>query len=128
MKALLTGAGGQVAASLMAGQPPGWSVIALTRQDLDIGDARAVALALGSARPDVVFNTAAFTAVDRAQGEAEAAWRVNRDGAGHVAKAAARFGARMVHLSTDFVFDGRSGRAYRPEDAAAPLNVYGASK
>ncbi len=128
MKALLTGAGGQVAAALMAAQPPGWSVIALTRDDLDIGDARAVALALASHRPDVVFNTAAFTAVDRAQGEADAAWRVNRDGAGHVAKAAARFGARMVHLSTDFVFDGRSGRAYRPGDPAAPLNVYGASK
>ena len=128
MKALLTGGGGQVAAALIKAAPAGWTVTALPHQALDIGDRGAVALALASARPDVVFNTAAFTAVDRAQGEADAAWRVNRDGAGHVAKAAARFGARMVHLSTDFVFDGRSGRAYRPGDPAAPLNVYGASK
>jgi dTDP-4-dehydrorhamnose reductase len=128
MRALITGAGGQLGMELIASAPPAWTLTALTRADLDIGDADAVRETVDACRPDVVINAAAYVAVDRAEGEPEAAFRVNRDGAGRLARAAVAAGARMVHISTDFVFDGRSGRAYRPDDGTGPLNVYGASK
>jgi dTDP-4-dehydrorhamnose reductase len=76
----------------------------------------------------VIVNAAAYTAVDRAEGESDLAFRINRDGADHLATAAREIGARLVHVSTDFVFDGRASRPYRPEDSTGPLNVYGASK
>jgi dTDP-4-dehydrorhamnose reductase len=128
MRALVTGADGQVAKAWVAAAPPTWAVTALSRSELDIGDEPAVQAAVARARPDVVLNAAAFTPVDLAESQADAAWRVNRDGAGCVARAAARLGARMAQLSTDFVFDGRSGEPYAPDAATAPLNVYGASK
>lgn len=128
MKALVTGAGGQLASEWVLAAPPGWSVTALSRGDLDIGDEAAVSATVASVAPDLILNAAAYTAVDRAQSEAEAAWRVNRDGAGHIARAAAAARARLIHVSTDFVFDGRAGRPYAPDDPTAPLGVYGASK
>jgi dTDP-4-dehydrorhamnose reductase len=128
MKALVTGAGGQVGRALVAAAPEGWSVAALTRAELDIGAAEAVAATVDALAPDVIFNAAAYTAVDKAESEADLAFRINRDGAGHLAKAAAARGARLIHISTDFVFDGRSGLPYLPTDATAPLGVYGASK
>ncbi|HEY5072557.1 MAG TPA: dTDP-4-dehydrorhamnose reductase [Caulobacteraceae bacterium] len=128
MKALVTGGGGQLAKALVDTARPGWTVTAPTRADMDIDDGEAVTAALDFVRPDVIVNAAAFTAVDRAESEAEAAWRTNRDGAGRLADGAARIGARIVHLSTDFVFDGCSTSPYRPGDATGPLGVYGASK
>ncbi len=128
MKALVTGAGGQLARAWIAAAPPGWEVTAHSRADLDIGDREAVQAAVRAARPDVILNAAAYTAVDRAQSEPELAFRDNRDGAGHLARAAVEAGARLVHISTDFVFDGHAHSAYRPADAAGPLGVYGASK
>ncbi len=79
-------------------------------------------------RPDVLVNAAAYTAVDRAEHEPDAAYRVNRDAARLLAETCARFGTHLVHLSTDFVFDGALSRPYRPDDATNPLGVYGASK
>jgi dTDP-4-dehydrorhamnose reductase len=77
----------------------------------------------------VVINAAAYTAVDRAESEAQAAIAVNRDGAAHIAQACARTGVPLIHLSTDYVFDGRAiGHAYREDDPIAPVSVYGASK
>ena len=128
MKALVTGGDGQLARALAAAAPAGWTVTALSRQSLDVGDEAAVRAAVARLGPDVILNAAAFTAVDRAESEPEGAWRVNHDGAAHLARAAAEFGARLTHISTDFVFDGRSGRAYRPDDPPSPLGVYGASK
>jgi len=128
VKALITGAGGQLAAELEKSAPREWSVTALSRSQLDIGDEVAVDHAVSSLRPDLILNAAAYTAVDRAESEPDAAWRTNRDGAGHLAAAAARVGSRMVHVSTDFVFDGRQGRPYRPDDEPRPLGIYGASK
>ncbi|MGI9169724.1 MAG: dTDP-4-dehydrorhamnose reductase [Caulobacteraceae bacterium] len=128
MKALVTGGEGQLARAWATAAPPGWTVTAMSRAALDVGDEAMVRARIAALAPDLVLNAAAFTAVDRAETEAEAAFAVNRDGASHVARAAAEFGVRMVHVSTDFVFDGASGRAYRPDDAAAPLGVYGASK
>jgi dTDP-4-dehydrorhamnose reductase len=128
MKTLLTGGEGQLARALASAAPPRWPVTALSRAQLDIGDADAVNAAIDALRPELIINAAAYTAVDRAESEPGQAMRVNRDGAANLAAAAARLGARFVHVSTDFVFDGRSSRPYRPRDRAQPLNVYGASK
>jgi dTDP-4-dehydrorhamnose reductase len=103
-------------------------VEAISEVDLDIRDAPAVAAAVARSAPDLILNAAAYTAVDRAETESELAWSVNRDGAVNLARAAVAAGARFAHVSTDFVFDGRANRAYRPDDAPAPLGVYGASK
>ena len=126
---LLTGASGQV----------GWEIArqarerqipihALTRQALDITDADAVARAMAEVRPEVVINAAAYTAVDRAEDEPEAAFAVNRDGADHLAAAAFRAGIPLIHLSTDYVFDGTATTPYTPSDPASPIGVYGRSK
>ncbi len=124
----MTGAAGQLGRAFAAAAPAGWTVLSLTRSELDIGEAGAVAAAVSAARPDLVLNAAAYTAVDRAQSEPEAAFRANRDGADNVASAAAAAGARMVQISTDFVFSGEGGRAWLPGDDARPASVYGASK
>ena len=128
MKALVTGGEGQLARAFTAQARPGWTVTALPRAALDIGDEDAVRAAVARLRPDLILNAAALNAVDRAQGERAQALRVNRDGAAHLARAGEESGARVVHISTDYVFDGRSGRAYRPDDRPSPLSVYGASK
>lgn len=128
MKALVTGAGGQLGVALLASAPAGWAAVGLTRAELDIGDLAAARATLRAHAPDLVLNAAAYTAVDRAENESEAAHRINRDGARFVAEAAKEVGARLVHVSTDFVFDGRAGRPWRPDDPTGPLNVYGASK
>ncbi|HEY2048168.1 MAG TPA: dTDP-4-dehydrorhamnose reductase [Caulobacteraceae bacterium] len=128
MRVLVTGAGGQLANELEARAPLDGEVVALSEVELDICDAAAVAAAVARSRPEWIFNAAAYTAVDRAEGEAETAYKVNRDGAAILARAAVTAGARIAHVSTDFVFDGQTTRAYRPEDPTAPLGVYGASK
>ncbi len=128
MKALVTGAGGQLATELLIRSPAGWTVDALSEVDLDIRDLASVRAAVARSAPDIVLNAAAYTAVDRAETEPEIAWAVNRDGAANLALAAREAGARIAHVSTDFVFDGQASRAYRPDDAPAPLGVYGASK
>jgi dTDP-4-dehydrorhamnose reductase len=128
MRVLICGAGGQLGRALAACAPAGLEVTALDRADLDIGDAAAVAAAVASLRPHLLVNAAAYTAVDRAESEPAAAFRVNSEGPAHLAAAANLAGARLVHVSTDFVFDGARGRPYRPDDATAPLGVYGASK
>ncbi len=129
MKLLLTGAGGLLGHEFAALAPAaGHTLVALPRTELDVTDARAVHAALDRHRPDVVLNCAAYTAVDRAETAPAAAFRVNRDGARNVAAAAAERGCVMVHPGTDFVFDGRARRPYRPDDPVAPLGVYGRSK
>ncbi|HEY1879952.1 MAG TPA: dTDP-4-dehydrorhamnose reductase [Caulobacteraceae bacterium] len=128
MKVILTGAAGQVGRALADAAPAGWRLTALTRSDLDIGDEAAVARVVETLAPDLIVNAAAYTAVDRAESEPDLAFRINRDGAGHLAAASRRSGARLIHLSTDFVFDGTAGRPYSPKDLTGPLGVYGASK
>ncbi|HXV01434.1 MAG TPA: dTDP-4-dehydrorhamnose reductase [Caulobacteraceae bacterium] len=128
MKVMLVGAAGQVGRALVDAAPTDWTLAALTRNDLDIGDEAAVARAVEIIGPDLIVNSAAYTAVDRAEIESELAFQINRDGAGHLAAAAARRDARLVHLSTDFVFGGSAGRPYRPDDPTGPLGAYGASK
>lgn len=128
MKALIFGAGGQVGRALAASAPAGAEVVALERCGCDIGDADAVRRVVAETAPELIFNAAAYTAVDRAESEPEAAERINASGAGHVAFAARDAGARLVHLSTDFVFPGDAATPRRPDDATDPKGVYAATK
>jgi dTDP-4-dehydrorhamnose reductase len=126
---LITGAGGQVGQELVArGGKAGFDVLALARGDLDIVDGNAVARAIATSAPDAVINAAAYTAVDRAESEPEIAHAINAAGAGHIARACAEVGIPVLHISTDYVFDGRGTRPYREDDPIAPQSVYGASK
>ena len=130
MKIAVTGREGQVVASLLeAGQGlEGVEVVAIGRPQLDLARPETVFEALAATRPDVVVSAAAYTAVDQAEDEPDLAFAVNAIGAGHVAGAAERLGVPVIHLSTDYVFDGTKDGAYDETDAPAPLGVYGASK
>lgn len=128
MKALIFGAGGQLGRALAKTAPPGTTLVALGRALCDVTDAGSVARAIGEAAPDLVLNAAAYNAVDKAEAEPEAARRLNAVAPGTIAAAARAAGARTIHVSTDFVFDGAASRPYRPEDAAAPCSVYGRTK
>ena len=120
--------GGQIATALCKAASPSHGVIKLTRSDLDLTDGRKVAESLARLKPDWVINAAAYTAVDRAEDEAAQARAVNDSAVATLAEVAVRQGFRLLHLSTDFVFDGKSARAYLPGDAPNPLNVYGHTK
>jgi dTDP-4-dehydrorhamnose reductase len=128
MKVLVLGAGGQVGRAVAETAPAGHEVIARTRADVDIGDASAVGRAITAAAAAWVVNAGAYTAVDQAEDEPAKAAALNGVAVGVIAAAAARSGSRVLHLSTDFVFDGTSSRAYLPSDTPHPLSVYGASK
>lgn len=128
MKALITGAGGQLGQALLASVPDGVQAVALDRAALDIGDADAVQAAVAKMRPDLLVNAAAYTAVDKAESEPDAAYRINAQGPGHLAAAAQAHGVRFIHVSTDFVFAGDHASPYAPDHLAAPIGVYGASK
>ena len=120
MRIAVTGSKGQVATSLLERTGLKAEVVALGRPAFDLADRDAVLAGLKAARPDVVVNAAAYTAVDKAEAEEAVAVRVNGDGAGHVAEAAARLGVPLLHLSTDYVFDGKLDRPYREDDPTAP--------
>lgn len=105
-----------------------WDVIPLPKAALDITDADAVEGIIGRARPDVIINAAAYTAVDAAEEDAETAMAVNAAGAENIARAAKVNGAQILHISTDYVFDGEATKPYLPEDRPSPINVYGESK
>jgi dTDP-4-dehydrorhamnose reductase len=128
MRIAVTGSKGQVAASLLERAKGKVEAVALGRPAFDLADRAAVLAGLEAARPDVVVNAAAYTAVDKAEAEEAVATHVNGDGAGHVAEAAARLGVPLLHLSTDYVFDGALNRAYREDDPTAPAGAYGRSK
>ncbi|MGG5809981.1 dTDP-4-dehydrorhamnose reductase [Falsiroseomonas sp. CW058] len=129
MRILVAGREGQVARALVARlAPDGHEVTALEPPELDLTRREGIAAAVRAARPALVVNAAAYTAVDRAEDDAALAHAVNRDGAGWLAAEAAAIGAPFVHFSTDYVFDGRKGAPYVETDAPSPLGVYGASK
>jgi dTDP-4-dehydrorhamnose reductase len=128
VRILLTGAEGLLARALRAQQESWAKVIPLTRPDLDITNRDAVAAAVRQHRPDVVLNCAAFSLVDAAESDPVRAYAVNAVGPLWLAEACAATSARLVHISTDYVFDGASRRPYREDDAVGPLNVYGRSK
>ena len=127
--ALVTGAQSQLARCMrMAGAPPGWRAAYLAREELDIADPSQVQTALDKAAPDCIVNTAAYTAVDKAESEPDQARRVNADAVANLAPWCEANDSRLIHVSTDFVFDGRATAPYLPEDEPAPLGEYGRSK
>jgi dTDP-4-dehydrorhamnose reductase len=129
MKVLLIGSRGQLARALAeAAAAHDAEIVALGRPHLDITRPRSVSEALAREHPDIVINTAAFTHVDRAEAEPEVAFAVNAKGAATVARACDARGLPLIHLSTDYVFDGRKTRPFMETDMPSPLNVYGASK
>lgn len=128
MRVLITGANGQVGWELHRTAPTDVIVIALDKETLDICDPACVDQMVREHQPDVIINTAAYTAVDKAESEPELAFAINRDGAANLARAAHTHGARLIHISTDFVFDGKKSSPYFPGDIPSPLSVYGASK
>jgi dTDP-4-dehydrorhamnose reductase len=126
---LITGGGGMLATDLLervalSGEP----VLALGRTDLDLRDRRAVRDFVGAYRPRVVVNCAAWTAVDAAEDQEEAALAVNGHAVEHLAEACERAGSRLLQISTDYVFDGRGRMPYTEDDAPAPVNAYGRTK
>jgi dTDP-4-dehydrorhamnose reductase len=128
MKVLLTGRQGQLGQALVQSVPQGIELIATGRSELDLSDESACGAAVAELRPDWVLNAGAYTAVDRAESEPELAAAVNADAPGAFARALAETGGRLLHVSTDFVFNGAQGSPYRPEQALDPLGVYGATK
>lgn len=130
MRILVTGKRGQLALSL-AEQARGRldvEVITVGRPELDLACPETIQLAIAHCRPDLVVSAAAYTAVDEAERAKDVAFAVNAVGAGAVARAAARLGVPVIHVSTDYVFDGCKDGSYAEDDTPAPLGVYGASK
>jgi dTDP-4-dehydrorhamnose reductase len=131
---LLTGCRGMLGRRLHEELARGHRVVATTWppepgfRELDLTDRSAVGEAVRGARPGWIVNAAAYTAVDRAESEPELAFAVNEDGPGHLADAAVGIGARLLHVSTDFVFDGAKPEAYVEDDPTGPLGVYARSK
>ncbi len=128
MRVVITGAKGQLGQELIQSAPADAEFIALDRDKLDISDNLAVHALLSEFKPDVVINAAAYTAVDKAEQEQTLAYAINADGPRNLAAACSELDARFIHVSTDFVFDGKRSTPYLPKDEAKPLGVYGASK
>jgi dTDP-4-dehydrorhamnose reductase len=128
MKVLIVGAGGQLGRALLAVAPVDAQVRGVTRQELDVTDAHAVQVMVNQWRPQLIINAAAYTAVDKAESEPEMAERGNVLAPRNLARAAQAIKARLIHVSTDFVFDGHSSQPYAPDSATAPLGVYGRTK
>jgi dTDP-4-dehydrorhamnose reductase len=130
MRILVIGTRGQVATALAerARLRSDIELLALGRPALDLEHPADIIQPILATRPDLVVNAAAYTAVDKAESEPERAFAINRDGAAAVAMAASQLGAPLVHLSTDYVFDGSKPTPYVETDATNPLNVYGRSK
>jgi dTDP-4-dehydrorhamnose reductase len=128
MKVLIAGAAGQLGRALQATAPAGVMILAPPEDAFDILDEAKVSAVVSATAPALVVNAAAYTQVDRAETDAETAEAVNGRAAGRLAGAAAATGARFVHVSTDFVFDGLSALPYAPDASPCPLGVYGATK
>jgi dTDP-4-dehydrorhamnose reductase len=129
MRILVTGAAGMLGQDVCeAATAAGLELTALARAELDITEADAVSAAVGEARPDVVINCAAWTDVDGAEESEAAATAVNGAGAGHVAAAAVAVGGWTIHVSSDYVFDGRKRTPYLESDVTGPISAYGRSK
>lgn len=138
MTVLVFGGNGQLGQELLRALAPLGEVVATTRSGqladgspcevADFNAPDALAAVLDRVQPTLVVNAAAYTAVDRAEGERDAAWRANAEAPGVIARWCAAAGVPLVHYSTDYVFDGQGSRPYREDDATAPLGVYGESK
>lgn len=124
MKVLITGARGQLGGALQRTAPAYAQITAIDVADVDLTDAAMLRAKLTQVAPDLILNAAAYTAVDKAEGDEGIARAINADAVAVMAEGA----AKLVHVSTDFVFDGQSSRAYQPDDARAPISAYGRTK
>jgi dTDP-4-dehydrorhamnose reductase len=132
-RVLLTGASGQLGQSFCqfwdsAEQDQAWQLVALGRDEFDLTDEQGMLTALETCQPDILLNAAAYTAVDGAETDSATAFQVNATAVDTMARWCQQHAAHMIHVSTDFVFDGKATRPYQPEHATAPLGVYGTSK
>jgi len=128
MKVLITGKGGQLAWELEQLAPETFEVISVGRDELDITNESLVADFIAEMKLDLVINAAAYTAVDQAEKDIDTAYAVNELGIKYLAQACKKTGTRILHISTDFIFDGASTSPYQTDAQSNPLNVYGASK
>ena len=130
IKIIVTGANGQLGHSLreLAGEHPDLEFYFFTKVELSIADEAAVNQVFAAIRPDWCINAAAYTLVDKAESDAENAFLINGTAVGYLANACHSVGAKLVHISTDYVFAGNNNRPYQPYDPIEPLNTYGASK
>jgi dTDP-4-dehydrorhamnose reductase len=130
VRIVVTGREGQVARSLIECAPGrGFEVVAIGRPEFDLaGPPDGIESAIAAARPDVVVSAAAYTQVDKAESEPELAFAINEGGARAIARAARNLGVPLIHVSTDYVFDGTKASPYVEDDATGPTGVYGASK
>ena len=128
MKLLITGAGGQLGMALVRRLSLQHEVVALTRSQLDVSDADACRELLKATRPDVLLNSAAYTAVDRAETDRDAAFAINADGPRNLARQCRDIGVFPIHFSTDYVFDGTATTPYSEAATTHPMSVYGESK
>jgi dTDP-4-dehydrorhamnose reductase len=128
MRVLVTGVTGQVGGALLTALNGKVDVLPAPRAALDLTQVETIAPALDRIDPGLIINPAAYTAVDRAEDERDLAYRINGEAPGHIASWAARRGVPLIHLSTDYVYDGSGERPWREDDVTGPLGVYGASK
>jgi len=128
LRILVTGASGQLGSALIALLHHAHTVVAPSRAELDLRDATRIRTVVREARPDVIVNPAAYTAVDRAEQEPDLARAINALAPAVLAEEARKHGIPLIHFSTDYVFDGRKNTPYLEDDPPAPLNVYGATK
>lgn len=128
LRVAVTGRSGQVVSAMLERAPADIAVLALGRPELDLAELETIAPAIRAARPDIIVNAAAYTAVDQAESEPGLAMRINGEAAGAVANAAAALDIPVIQISTDYVFDGTLDRPYREDDATGPISAYGASK
>lgn len=129
MKILVSGAQGQVGRELVSvAESQGYDVIAAARAELDITNADNVNSLFKQHKPDIVINAAAYTAVDKSETEQEMAYAINRDGAKNLALACHKYAIPLLHISTDYVFNGDKSEAYKEDDDVSPLGIYGESK
>ncbi|MDJ0038121.1 dTDP-4-dehydrorhamnose reductase [Pantoea allii] len=128
MRVLLTGAYGQLGRCLLDRFPPDWIIVACGSAELDITDRDAVERVIKKFNPDVIMNAAGYTAVDKAETDRIRAMKINALGPENLALAAKQYNARLIHVSTDYVFDGRKKTPYVESDLPCPINFYGLSK
>lgn len=128
MKLLITGGNGQLGWEFTQLPLTDFEITALSHTEFDINNASQIKKQLAIHQPNIVINTAAYTAVDKAEQEIDLAFKINRDGAHLLAQACAAQHLPLIHLSTDYVFDGKQHRPYKETDPTTPLNIYGASK
>ena len=128
MKVLITGKNGQLGRDLCRLVPVGAELFAYGHAELDIASEPDLKRIVSAVKPDIIINAAAYTAVDKAESDQDNAFAINASGAGYLAAAAQENAALLIHVSTDFVFDGTKSTPYQPDDLVAPLSVYGKSK